>query len=138
MSLPEALSLASTPSVKVLTPSTVFATSFADPLNDRYQELQNKSNTLHSDWNTILAKHALFAQQFDISRLHNWALNRPRYRHDIHEDIQEDNIKILSQQSLILEFETTVNLSSFVHHPLSLSQPELTLQSLSIYLYAQN
>ena len=85
----------------------------------------------------------LFNQHLDSNRLHNWALSRLQNRYDIHKDIQEHNVQILTQDNFTLEFESTVKLNNLVHRPLPLAQPNITAQSLpppfitteSIYKY---
>ena len=65
----------------------------------------------------------LFEQHHESNRLHNWALNRLQYRQEIHKDIQEHYIQILTQDNLKLKFEITVRLNNMIHHPLSLAPP---------------
>ena len=85
---------------------------------------------LRLDWNTFVALPPLFGQHHDSNRLHNSALNRLQYRHDIHKDKQEHNIQILTQDNLTLKFEITVKLNNLLHHHLPLVPPNITAQSL--------
>ena len=82
------------------------------------------------EWNTFVALPPLFGQRQEGNRLHNWALNRLQYRHDINKAIQEDNIQILQQSSLTLKFELTRRLNKIVQHPFPLDPPNITAQSL--------
>ena len=142
LSLPETLSLPSTPSMSQ-TSTTSFPPNFPINLDDRYKEHLTSNIHLRLDWSTFVAPPPLFGQHTDSNRLHNWALNRLQSRHDILKDIQEHNIQILTQDNVTLQFELTVNLNNLVHHPLPLSLPNITAQSLpppfittdSIYKY---
>ena len=78
----------------------------------------------------ILRTLSLFGQHLDSNRLHNWTLNRLQYRHDIHKDIQEHNIRTLTQYNLTLTFERTVKLNNLVHHSLPLAPQNITAQPL--------
>ena len=78
------------------------------------------------DWNTFVAPPPLFGQHLDSHRLHNWALNSLQYRNEIHKDIQEHNIQILTQDNLTLEYEFTVKFKKLFYHPLSLASPNIT------------
>ena len=128
LSLPETLSLLSTPSISQ-TSTTSFPPNFPTILDNRYKEHLTNNIPLRLDWNTFVAPPPLFDQYLDSNRLHNWALNRLQYRHDIHEDIQEHNIQILTQDNLTLKFEKTVKLNNLVHHALHLAIPNITAQS---------
>ena len=127
--LPETLSLPSAPSSSQISPST-FHLNFPTNLDSRYQEQPSQNIPLRLDWNTFVAPPPLFGQHQKSSRLHNWALSRLQYRHDIHKDIQEHNIQILQQSSLTLKFEFTVRLNNIVQHPFLLDPPNITAQSL--------
>ena len=107
LSLPETLSLPSTPSLSQISP-TPFPLNFPTNLDARYREHSSNNVPLRLGWNTFLAPPPLFGQHHESSRLHNWALNRLQYRHDIHKDIQEHNIQILQQDNLTLKFKITV------------------------------
>ena len=91
--LPETVSLPSTPSLSQISP-TLFPLNFPTNLDSRYQEQSSNNTPLRLDWNTF---PLLPGQHQESSRLHNWALNRLQYRHDIHKDILEHNIQILQQ-----------------------------------------
>ena len=127
--LPETLSLPSTPSLSQISPST-FPLNFPTNLDSRYQEQSSHNIPLRLDWNTFVATPPLFGQHQDSSRLHNWALNRLQYRHDIHKDIKEHNIQILQQSSLTLKFELTKRLNNIVQHAFPLDPPIITAQFL--------
>ena len=127
--LPETLSLPSTPSLSQISPST-FPLNFPTNLDSRYQEQSSHNIPLRLDWNTFVAPPPLSGQYQESSSLHNWALNRLQYRHDIHKDIQEHNMQILQQSSLTLKFELTVRLNNIVQHPFPLDPPNITAQSL--------
>ena len=99
LSLPETLSLPSTPSTINQTPTTTFPLNFPTNFNDRYKEDLTNKIPLQLDWNTFVEPPPLFGQHLDSNRLHNWALNRLQYRHHIHKDIQEHNIQILEQDN---------------------------------------
>ena len=128
--LPETLFLPSTPSLSQISPST-FPLSFPTNLDSRYQEQSSQNIPIRLDWNTFVAPPLLFDQHQESNRLHNWAINRLQYRHDINKDIQEHNIQILQQSSLTLKFELTVRLKNSVQHPFPLDPPNITAQSLS-------
>ena len=127
--LPETLSFPSTPSLSQISPST-FPLNFPTNLDSRYQEQSSQNIPLRLDWNTFVAPPSLFGQHQESNRLHNWALNRLQYRHDIHKDIQEDNIQILQPSSLILKFEFSVRINNIVQHSFQLDPPTITAQSL--------
>ena len=117
-SLPETLSLPSTPSISQISP-THFPLKFPNKLDARYREQSSTNIPLRLDWNT-----------FTAPPLHNWALHRLQYRQDIHEDIRDHNIQILQQNSLQLKFEITVKLNNIAQHPYPLNPPNITAQSL--------
>ena len=114
-SLPETLSLPSSPSISQISP-TLFPLNFPTNLDARYQKQSSPNTPLRLDWNTFVAPPPLFGQHQESSRLHNWALNRLQYRQDIHNDIQDYNNQILQQISLQLKFEITVRLNKIVQH----------------------
>ena len=60
------------------------------------------------DWNPFVAPPLLFGQHLDSNRLHNWALKRLQYRNDIHKDIYEHNIQIVTQDNLKVNNGITV------------------------------
>ena len=101
-SLPETLSLPSTPSLSQISP-TLFPLNFPNNLNARYREQSSINIPLRLDWNILVAPLPLFGQHQESNRLHSWALNRLQYRQDIHEDIREHNIQKLQQNSLQLK-----------------------------------
>ena len=114
-SLPDTLSLPSTPSISQTLPS-FFPLNSPNNLDARYRE-QSTNIPLRLDWNTFAAPPPLFGQHNESHRLHSWAPNRLQYRQDIHEDIREHNVQILHQNSLQLKFEITVKLNNFLQHP---------------------
>ena len=128
-SLPEILSLSSTPSISQVSP-TLFPSNFPNNFAARYREQSSSNIPSRLDWNTFVTPPPLFGQHQESNRLHSWALNRLQYRQDVHEDIREHNIQILQQNSLQLKFEITVKLKNIVQHPFPLSPPNLTAQSL--------
>ena len=128
-SLPETLSLPSTPSLSQISP-TLFPLNFPNNLDARYREQSSSNIPLRLDWNTFVAPPPLFGQHQESNRLNSWALNRLQYRQDIHEDIREHNIQILQQNSLQLKIEITIKLNYIVQHPYSLNPPNITAQSL--------
>ena len=128
-SLPETLSLPSTPSFSQISP-TLFPLIFPNNLDARYREQSSSNIPLRLDWNTFVAPPPLFGQHQENNRLHSWALNRLQYRQDIHDDIREHNIQILQQNSLQLKFEITVKLNNIAQHPYPLNPPIITAQSL--------
>ena len=128
--LPETLSLPSTPSLSQISPST-FPLNFHTNLDSRYEEQSSQNIPLRLDWNTFVAPPPLFGQYQESNRFHNWALNRLQYRHDIHKDIQEHNMQILQQSSLTLKFELTVRLNNIVQHHFHYT---LLITQLSFYL----
>ena len=127
-SLPDTLSLPSTPSISQILPSFLPLNS-PNNLAARYRE-QSTNIPLRLDWNTFVAPPPLFGHHNESHRLHSWALNRLQYRKDIHEDIREHNVQILHQNSLQLKFEITVKPNNIVQHPYPLSPPNITAQSL--------
>ena len=128
-SLPETLSLPSTPSLSQISP-TLFPLNFPNNLDARYREQSSSNIALRLDWNTFVAPAPLFGQHQESNRLHSWALKRLQYRQDIHEDIREHNIQILQQNSLQLNFEITIKLNNIVQHPYPLNPPNITAQLL--------
>ena len=128
-SLPETLSLPSTPSISQISP-TLFPLNFPNNLDDRYREQSSKNIPLNLDWNTFTAPPPLFEQLPESNRLHNCALHRLQYRQDIHENIRDHNIQILKQNSLQLKFEIIVKLNNIAQHPYPLNPPNITAQSL--------
>ena len=128
-SLPEILSLPSTPSLSQIS-TTLFPLNFPNNLDASYREQSSENIPLRLDWNTFVAPPPLFGQHQDSNRLHSWALNRLQYRQDIHEDIREHNIQIPQQNSLQLKFEITIKLNNIVQHPYPLNPPNITTQSL--------
>ena len=128
-SLPETLSLPSTPSISQISPPP-FNLNFPNNLDARYREQSSINIPLRLDWNTFTAPPPLFGQHQESNRLHNWALNRLQYRQDIHNDIRDHNIQILQQNSLQLKFEITVKLNNITQHPYPLNPPNITAQSL--------
>ena len=129
LSLPEILSLSSTPSLTPIS-QTPIPPNFPINLDARYRKNSTNNIQLQIDWNTFVATPPLFGQHHESHRLHNWALSRLDYRQDIHKDIQEHNIQILRQDNLTIKFEITVKLNYIVHHPLPLAPPSITAQSL--------
>ena len=127
-SLPETLSLPSTPSISQISPS-FFPINISQDIDPRYSE-QSTNIPLRLDWNTFVATPPLFGQHNESHGLHSWALNRLQYRQDIHEDIREHNVQILHQNSLHLKFEITVKLNNIIQHPYPLSPPNLTAETL--------
>ena len=59
LSLPETLSLPSTPSTINQTPTTTFPLNFLTNADDRYRELLTNNIHLRSDWNTFVAPLSL-------------------------------------------------------------------------------
>ena len=129
-SLPETLSLPSTPSLSQISP-TLFPLNFPNNLDARYREQSSSNTPLRLDWNTFVAPPPLFEQHQESNRLHSWALNRLQYRQVIHEDVREHNIQILQQNSLQLKFEILIKLNNNVQRPYPLNPPNITAQSLS-------
>ena len=107
-----------------------FPSNFPTHLDSRYEKQSSQNIPLRLDWNAFVAPPPLFGQHQEKNRLHNWALNRLQYRHDIHIDIQEHNIQILQQSSLTLKFELTVRLDNIVQYPFPLDTPNIIAQSL--------
>ena len=122
LSLPEILSLASTLSLTQISQSPL-PQNFPTNLDARYRENSTNTIQLRLDWNTFVAFPPLFGFYHKSNRLHNWALKRLQYRQDIHKDIQEHNIQILTQDTLTPKFEITVKLNNIIHHPLTLAPP---------------
>ena len=130
LSLPETLSLPSSPSL-TQNSQTPFPPNFPTNLDARYRENSTNNIQLRLDWKTFVAPPQLFGQHHESNRIHYWVLNRLQYRQDIHKDIQEHNIQILTQDNLTLKFEITVRLNNIIHHPLPLAPfPNITAQSL--------
>ena len=115
------------------TPSTIFPTKFPGRLDDRYRALQSTSTSLRLYWNSFVTTPPFFGPHLDSNRLHNWALNNLKNRHDIHKNIQEDSIQMISKQSLIFKLKLIINLNSLVNHPLPLSPPDIAAQFLSFH-----
>ena len=67
MSLPETLSLPSTPLTINQTPTAAFPLN----LDDRYRELLATNIPLRLDWNIFVAPPPLFGQHLDTNRLYN-------------------------------------------------------------------
>ena len=128
-SLPETLSLPSTPSLSQISP-TLLPLNFPNNLDARYREQSSTNIPLRLDWNTFIAPPPLFGQDQESNRLHNWALNRLQYRQDIHGDIREHKVQILQQKSLQLKFEIMIKFNNIVQHPYPLNPPNITAQSL--------
>ena len=127
MSLPQTLSLPSTPSLTQIS-QTTFPSNFSTKLDACYRKKSSNNIHLRLDWNTFVAPPPLFGQDHESNRLHNWALNRLQYRQDIHKDIKEHDIQILTQDNLLLKIEINVRLNTIIHHPLSLAPPNITAQ----------
>ena len=104
LSLPETLSLHSTPSAKSQNPTTTFPLTFPTNLDDKNREHLTKNRHLRLYWNTFRAPPRFFGQHLDSNRIHNWALNKLQYRHDVHKDIHEHNLRTLTQDILTLKF----------------------------------
>ena len=90
-SLPETLSLPSTPSISQ-TSSSFFPLKISQGFDSRYSE-QFTNISLRLDWNTFVAPLPLFGQHNESHRLPSWALIRLQCRQDIHEDIREHTFK---------------------------------------------
>ena len=99
LKLRESLFLPSTPSVTSQTLSTTFPTNFTGQLEDIYRQLQCTNKPLRLNWNSFVARPQTFGQFLDCSGLRIWALNRLKYRNDVHKDIHEYNFQILSQHN---------------------------------------
>ena len=132
-SIPETLSLPSTLSISQIS-QTLLPLNFPSNLDARYREQSSSNIPLRLDWNNFVAPPPLFRQHQESSRLHSWTLNRLQYRQDIHEDIRQQNIQILQQNSLQIKLEITVKLNNIVQHPFPLSPPIKTAQSLPPHL----
>ena len=128
-SLPETLSLPSTPSLCKISP-TLFPLNFPNNLDSRYQEQSSSNTPLRLNWNTFVAPPPIFGQHQHSNQFHSWALNRLQNRQDIHEENREHNVQILQQNSLQLKFEITIKLNNIVQHPYPLNPPNITAQSL--------
>ena len=85
LSLPETLSLPSTPSLTPFSQTTI--PNFPTNLDARYRENSTNNIQLRLDWNTFVAPPLLFGQHHESHRLHNWALNTLEYQQDIQKDI---------------------------------------------------
>ena len=109
---------------------TPFPLNFPTNLYARYREHSSNNIPLRLDCKTFVAPPPLFVQCKESSRLHNWALNKLQYRHDIHKDIQEHNIQTPQQDNLTLKFEITVRLNNITQQCLHLVPPNITAQSL--------
>ena len=129
-SLAETLSLPSTPSLTQIS-QTPFPPIFSTNLDARYRENSTNNIQLRLEWKTFVASPPLFGHHHESHRLHNWALNRLQYRQDIHKDIKDHNLQMLTQDNLSLKFEITISLNNMIHHPLLLAPPNITAQSLS-------
>ena len=68
LSLPETLSLPSTPSTLSQTPNTTFKLNFPSNLDDRYREHLTNNIPLRLDWNLFVAHPTLFDQHIDSNR----------------------------------------------------------------------
>ena len=75
LSLPETLSLPSTPSLSPIS-QTPFPPNFPPNLDARYRENSTNNIQLRLDWNTFVAPPPLFGQHHVSYRIHNWELNR--------------------------------------------------------------
>ena len=128
-SLPETLSLPSTPSLSQIISPSIFPLNISHDIENRYSE-QSTNIPLRLDWNKFVVPPPLLGQHNESHRLHSWALNRLQYRQDIHDDIREHNVQILNQNSLQLKFEITVKLNNIVQHPYPLSPSNITAQTL--------
>ena len=122
LSLPETLSLPSTRSLTQIS-QTPFPPNFSANLDARYRENSTINIHLRLDWNTFVAPLQLIGQYHESNTIPNWALNKLQGRQDIHKDIQEHKIQILTQDYLTLKFVITVRLNKRIHHPLSLAPP---------------
>ena len=96
LSLPET---PSTPSVTEQIPSTTSPTNIPSQLDDRNRKLQGTNTPLRLVGNSLVAPPPLFGQNLDSNRRENWALIRLKFRHDIHKDIRNHNIHILTQHN---------------------------------------
>ena len=67
-SLPETLSLPSTPSLSQISP-TLFPLNFPNNLDARYREQSSTNIPLRLDWNTFVAPPPLFGQHQESNRL---------------------------------------------------------------------
>ena len=70
LSLPENLSLPSTPSAISQFPTQKFSLKFSTKIDDRYRELLTNNISLRLDWNTFVPALPLFGQHLDSCRLH--------------------------------------------------------------------
>ena len=70
-SLPETLSLPSTPSLSQISPS-IFPLNISYDIETRYSE-QSTNIPLRLDWNTFVAPPPLLGQHNESHRLHSWA-----------------------------------------------------------------
>ena len=127
LSLSETFLLPSTPSLTHFS-QRPFPPNSSRNLEARYRENSINNIQLRLDWNSFVAPPPFIGQHHENHRLHNWALNRLQYRQDIHKDIQDHNIQILTQDNLTLKFEITVRLNNINHHPLTLAPLNITAQ----------
>ena len=95
-SLPETLSLPSTPSMSQISP-TLFPLNFSNNLDARYREQSSSNIPLRLDWNTFVAPSPLFGPYQESNQIHSWALNRLQYRQEIHEDIENITFKYFNK-----------------------------------------
>ena len=133
MPLPETLSLPSTPSLSQAS-QTPFPPNFPTNHDARYREHSINNILLQLDWNTFVATPPLYDQHHESNRLHNWVLNRLQHRQDIHKDLREHNVQILTKDDLILNFKITVRLNNIIHHPLPLA-PQREQLNFNLPLY---
>ena len=120
LSLPETISLPSTPWTISQFSTTLFPLNFPLNLDDRIREHVSNNIPPRLDGKTFVAHSPLLGRHPGSHRWHNWVLNILQYRHDIHKDIQEHNIQILVQDTLTVKIEDKVKLRKWVHHPLCL------------------
>ena len=78
LSLPETLSLPSTPSLTQIS-QTPIPPNFPTNLDVRYRENSTNIIQLLIDWNKFEAHPPLFGQHHASHRLHNWAPSRLQY-----------------------------------------------------------
>ena len=128
LSLPETLSLPSTPST--ISQTSNYPLNFPTNLEDRYRDFLTNNIPQRLDWNTFVAPPPLFGQHLDSNRLHTWALKYSQRQ-------QEHNIQILTQYNFTLKLEITVKLNNLVDHPLPLAPPNITAESLPPHLSQQ-
>ena len=130
LSLPETLSLPSTASITGQTPTFHFKFS-----HKHRRSISRSSKHKYTSTIRLKASLPLFGHHLDSNRLHNWSLNRLQYRQDIHKDMQEHKLQILTQYNPTLQFEITVKLHNSVLHPLPPVPPNITAQSLPPSIY---